>query len=503
MTKVNKKRLSQYIRKLYEEKLILYETEYSEDPLISFLTYDSRQVMKNTVFVCKGAHFQPSYLKEAVSKGAVCYISQVSYEEGNSIKAVIVKDIREAMAHIANLYYDNIWKKLSLIGITGTKGKSTTAYYIKSILDEHMALKGGEKAGILSSIENYDGVIFEESHLTTPETLELHNHFKNAVDKDIKYMVMEVSSQALKYDRTKGIVFNTGIFLNLSQDHISAVEHKDFKDYKEAKKVLFSQCETAIINKDSSYFKEMEKEAREGSKSVLSFSLKEDADYRAVDVKHTDSGYRFKVEGKNINREFSLNMKGLFNVENALAAISCCHLLGIKDTVIEAGLSKAKVPGRMEIFMDESKGVRIFVDYAHNRLSFQTLFDAIFTEYGKVPVSIVFGCPGNKALGRRKELGEISGQLADFVYITEEDSGEEDLSLISKEILSYAGKGKAKAIIIDSREDAIKKAIDEAPQGGIVLITGKGRETRQKRGILYEETLSDVQIVERILSNES
>ena len=198
---------------------------------ISFVTYDSREVTDGTLFICKGAAFKPEYLKSAIADGACAYISETGYEEGGDVPAIIVSDIRKAMPILGDLFYDYPQKKLNLTGFGGTKGKSTSTYYMKYVVDEYLEKNGKPESGVLSSIDNYDGVIREESHITTAESLELHRHFYNAVSTGIDFMEMEVSSQALKYDRVLGIGFTVSVFLNISEDHISPNEHKDFEDY--------------------------------------------------------------------------------------------------------------------------------------------------------------------------------------------------------------------------------------------------------------------------------
>ena len=218
---------------------------------VKAVTYDSREAGEGTAFVCKGAHFEEQYLRDAIEAGSVCYISENEYGLGSAAcTEIIVSDIRAAMPVIASAFYGDLSGMLEIVGITGTKGKSTTAYFMRYILDDYMAASGGKRTAICSGIDNYDGVIEEESHLTTPEIMELYTHMDNALKSGIRYMTMEVSSQALKYDRVDGITFEAGAFLNIGSDHISAIEHPDFNDYLESKLRLFSHCRKACINLD-------------------------------------------------------------------------------------------------------------------------------------------------------------------------------------------------------------------------------------------------------------
>jgi UDP-N-acetylmuramoyl-L-alanyl-D-glutamate--2,6-diaminopimelate ligase len=471
------------------------------------LAYDSRKAAAGTLFICKGARFSPTYLEAALKAGAFACIADESAaaaglgageQGGEGIPRLIVTDIRAALAAAANLYYNDVWKKLSLVGITGTKGKSTTAYYVKYILDAWSAAQGGKPCAILSGIDNYDGRVQEESHLTTPETLELHRHFQNAVDSGIRYLSMEVSSQALKYDRTGGVRFDVACFLNLGEDHISAIEHSDYEDYLSAKLRIFSQCEAACVNLESA---EAPRILAAASVCPARFTLgfSEAADFRAYGARTSADGISFRVKSAGFDEEFALSMTGLFNVENALAAIAAARRLDIPAAFIRKGLRAARVSGRMEVFRD-ARGRTVVVDYAHNKMSFERLFQSVAQEYPGRKIHIVFGCPGGKALGRRRELGLLAGGHADRVYLTEEDAGEEAVLDICREIAAGVAEGGDPACaVIPDREEAIRRALSEAGENTVLLITGKGRETRQKRGTRYVTVPSDVEYVNQYL----
>lgn len=348
------------------------------DSLISHVTYNSKNVIPNTLFVCKGTHFKEEYLKEAIEKGALIYISEENMSANiPEFPYILVNDMRKTLAALANLYYQENWKSLKLVGITGTKGKSTTSYYVKSILDEYLASQNKPLSAILSGIFNYDGIINEESHLTTPETFELHQHFQNAVDSGISYLTMEVSSQALKYHRTEGVCFDVGVFLNIGNDHISDIEHQSYEDYKASKLKLFSQCDAAIVNGETPDFNSIMREGRERCPNVFVFGTKDQSDLFGYDLAQDESGTSFKVSSPKYNGVFRVGMKGVFNVENALAAIAVAHELDIPMECVVKGIETARVPGRMEIFHDESKDVVIIVDYAHNQMSFERLFETV------------------------------------------------------------------------------------------------------------------------------
>lgn len=486
---------------LLDEHGLLVETNVDGGRKVGHISYDSRDIRYDTLFICKGAHFTVDYLKVAVEEGAVAYISEKKYEEAApETPYIIVNDMRKTLAFVANLFYNDIWKELSVVGITGTKGKSTTTYFMRYIFDEYLKAQKRPVSAVLSGIDNYDGITTEESHLTTPETFELHQFFQNAVRSGIDFLSMEVSSQALKYQRTMGITFDVGCFLNIGIDHISGMEHTDFQDYLEAKMILMEQCNIACIHWDDAYA-EMAQQAAEGkAKRIITFGTARDADLCGYDIQPTKRGVEFKVKCDSFDEPFKIGMTGLFNVDNALAAIAISYGLNIPLKYIKSGLEKARVSGRMEIYTNQSGSLNVIVDYAHNQMSFQSLFASTKKEYPGKKITIVFGCPGRKALGRRKELGDIAGKYADRIYITEEDAGEEPVIEISEEIAKHVSKYDCAYSIVLDREEAIRQAIDTADENTIVLITGKGRETRQKRGTEYIDTPSDVEYVKRFLA---
>jgi len=490
--------LEVYIEKLQGEKLLLRHTCTLDTvkTQVNHVVYDSNKTVRNTLFVCKGAGFKEAYLRDAEKKGAFAYISEVEYDV--SIPCILVNDVKRALALVASTYYGNPGAKLGLIGITGTKGKSTTAYYIKYILDEYMRDQGLPETGIISSIDTYDGVIKEESHLTTPESLELQMHFRNAADSGIKYMVMEASSQALKYGRLHGVYFDAGIFLNISEDHISPIEHSDMDDYLNAKLKLFSQCRTACVNVDSDQLDRV-MEAAGNSDRILTFGTGRDADIFGYDIRKSGFDTLFRVKCDRFDREFMLTMPGLFNVENALAAIAAAYTLRIPEQYIYAGLRKARSSGRMEYYSNRSGDRIVIVDYAHNKLSFTRLYETVKAEFPGMKIVTVFGCPGGKAYVRRRDLGLLAGMHSDKVYLTAEDPGPEDTRDISEDIAQYVRQHNNNYELIDDREEAVKQSILSSEPGTVILITGKGNETRQKYGKEYIPVPSDVELTKKYL----
>lgn len=479
-----------YIEMLNEANLLV--DSYVVEPIIGIenITYNSKEARPLTLFACKGAAFKSQYLDEAIENGADCYLSEVKYQTKKNISYILVSDVRKAMAIIANTFYDNAYEKINLIGITGTKGKSTTAYYIKYILDEYLQSKGSKPSGIISSIDTFDGVINEESHLTTPEAFLLHKHFDNAVKSELEFLEMEVSSQALKYDRVLGVKFDVAVFLNISEDHISPVEHSDFEDYLSSKLKIFQQSKLAVVNINSDYSERILKSAKD-SDALVTFGLDEQADFFAYNIRKADECIKFNVKTNVFDEEFVLTMPGLFNVENALASIAVCVHYNIPLEIIKSGLKKARSSGRMEIYSTKDKSIITIVDYAHNKLSFEKLYQSTQEEYKGRKIITVFGCPGGKAYNRRVELGTLSGKYSDKVYLTAEDPAYEKVSDISDDIEKYVLNNQCECYKIEDRGEAIKEAILNAEPNSIILITGKGNETRQKINSEYVPCLTD------------
>lgn len=501
MAKMQYHTIREYEELLERNGLLLEaNAEESTDQVIRMLTYNSKEAGKDTLFVCKGASFKPVYLREAVERGAVCYISEKAFELEEEIPYILVKDIRKAMAILANFFYQEPWKDLIVTGIGGTKGKSTSAYYMKAVVDDYMAAQGKHESAVISSIDIYDGVTKVESHITTPEAMELQQHLRNALDSQIAYAQMEVSSQALKYHRVDGMRFDVGIFLNISEDHISPIEHENFEDYFSSKMLMFAQTDTAVVNLDADYIERILEEAKAAERCVT-FSLKNsEADYYAYDIKKDGHETTFSVRSKDFDEEFVLTMPGLFNVENALGVIAAASALQIPREYIHSGLKRARSSGRMELYASADKNVIAIVDYAHNKLSFEKLFSSMREEYPDYGIISIFGCPGKKAYIRRRDLGTVAGQYARKVYLTAEDPGYEPVEDISKDIAQYVEAQNCPYEMIEDRGEAIRSAIESAEGKTLLLITGKGKETRQKYGSEYVDCPSDVDYVKKYLA---
>ncbi|MEG1705026.1 MAG: UDP-N-acetylmuramoyl-L-alanyl-D-glutamate--2,6-diaminopimelate ligase [Clostridia bacterium] len=479
--------------KIYEilkNENILVESKQTVANNINYISYDSRDIKENTLFFCKGKNYKEEYLKVAIEKGSVVYISETKYDIDNC-SYFIVNNIRRAMASIALEFYNHSFNKLETIGITGTKGKTTVSYFLRNILNEYTK----SKTAIISTVETYTGKREEESHLTTPEPLDLQKFFYETVESKIKYLTMEVTSQAYKMDRVYGTHFKNGMFLNIAEDHISDAEHPNFEDYLNCKLQLFKNSDRLVINADTDYFKVVMDAAKD--KEVILYGTNNKADYYYTNIKKEIVGFSFDVKNDKTNylNNFKISIEGRFNIENALAAITMAKVLNVDDESIKKGLIITQVQGRMNVF--ENNGITVIVDYAHNELSFTKLYESIKLDYPGRKVISVGGGPGGKAYARRKSFGIIVGNNSDYIYLTAEDPQFEEIKDIAKDIASYIAKTPYE-IVVD-RTEAIEKAFKNAKQGDIIVLLAKGEEDYQKvRGtfIPYE---SDLKIAKRLL----
>lgn len=493
-----KRRIGEYLQLLAEAGYVTKsELYHSGMKRVEGLTYESGKAGPGTLFVCKGASFRREYLEEAVERGAVCYVSEQDYGL-KQVPCILVRNIREVMPLLAESFYQVPPGALRYIGVTGTKGKTTTTYYIRGILDEYMKRSGGRNIAYLTSVETYDGAEREASSITTPESFELYRHFRNAHDAGITYLAMEVSSQALKYKRVQGIKFDVGIFLNISEDHISPAEHRNFEDYFQSKLKLFRQVRTAIVNLDAQHSGRILR-AASCAERVLTFGKTPEADIYGHDITVENGKVTFTVSCDRFEQQFTLAMHGIFNVENALAAIAAAYAAGIGAEEMKQGLEQVTVDGRMEEYTSRDRNVKAIVDYAHNGLSFEKIFDSVKLEFPDYKVVSVFGCPGGKALNRRRDMGIIAGRAYSKVYLSADDPSTERVQDISREIGRYMEATGCPYECIPDREEAIRKAIAEAEENTVILVLGKGSENSQKIGHIRRFYKSDSEIVKECM----
>lgn len=450
---------------------------------ISGVAYDSRKVESGSVFVCLKGFLSDGhqYIGKAVEAGAVAIVVEdTAWCADYDVTFVKVADSREALAYISAAWFNNPAQDMVMIGLTGTKGKTTTAHMIKKILEE-----AGEKVGMIGTLGAYIGEEKLPTCNTTPQSYELHSLFAGMKEKGCRYVVMEVSSQGLKQKRTAGITYDYGAFLNLSPDHIADGEHADFEEYKACKKLLFRQTKKEIVNLDNEYSQEFIAEAG----APFTVSAKEQADLCAKHIRNIWEedilGVSFDIDGR-LQGLVAVSMPGVFNVENALVAIAIAHLCGIPLQVIQAALRKVAVKGRTQLIQEASGIATFLIDYAHNALSMESLL-SMLKAYNPKRLICLFGGGGNKPKQRRYDMGKAAGKYADLSILTMDNPRFEEVESINKDIICgldvYNGRYK---IIVD-RKDAIEYLIDNAKKGDIIALIGKGHEDYQEiKGVKYQ-----------------
>ena len=465
---------------------------------VALVSCDSNLVIPRTLFVCKGAKFREDYLRQAMEKGAFAYVSQVPYP-AVPLPCLRVSDIRQAMGLLADKAYGHPSGKLRITGITGTKGKTTTAYYVKSILDAWLEGQGHRESALLSTIVTDDGVERRPAKLTTPEPLDLQRHLFNARSVDAQYLTMEVSSQALKYGRVIGVELACAIFLNIGEDHISPVEHPNLEDYLNSKLLIFKQAKNACVNLDCDHVEQV-RAAAEQCPRVVTFSQKfPSADVYGTNVRKEGDKIAFHVRTPRYEGELAISTPGLFNVENALAAVAAAEVYDIPREAVAEGLVSAFVPGRMEHYASRDGQISVIVDYSHNGMSLQNALRSVRAEYPGRELTVMFGCTGGKGIDRREGMGNAAGQWADRIILTEDDPGPEEVEAICADIGVFVSAHGKDYTVIPNREMAVEQAILGSKRPAVVLLAGKGCETAQKRKNGPEPCIPDGQLAQRVL----
>lgn len=489
---------------LLKEKKLLIEANINAaacDETIEYISYNSQDIKPGTLFFCKGVHFKEQYLKEAFDKGTICYVSEKVIVADKP--HIIVSDIRGAMLAISEMYYGCAWRdKLKLVGVTGTKGKTTTVMMIHSILEAHCRSHKIGRAGILTGVYNFDGRETIESSLTTPETFELHKILSNCVENQCSYLAMEVSSQALKYGRTAGLEYEVAVFLNMGNDHVSESEHYDMEDYFNSKLKIIDQCRRICINLDMNpvYMKRIMDYARKKGCEIITFGKGPEADYRGILKKGTIDYIEVEAVHGDEERSITANIGGKFNAENVMAAVSATKALGISWDAIKEGIEKVKVPGRMEVFRIPGRDTTVIADYAHNDISFEALFQSVNEAFPDKKKVIVFGSSGGRAFNRRRNLSEIADREADMIILSEEDCGTEGAEKICNELRSYISPEKDVKIILD-REEAVKYALDNCRDGWVIIFAGHSTGDHQVRGEKSVPVACDARLVREYIES--
>ena len=472
------------------------------------LTYDTRTVAPNTLLVCKG-RFRPEFLDGTEERGLAAYVAESDLSSRTTKPGLIVNDARKALSLLAAAFYDHPERDLTVIGITGTKGKTTTAYFTQSILNTYSA----GRCALFSSVDNcLDGHTYAESDLTTPESLDAFRMMRQAVDNGMKYLVMEVSSQAYKVNRVYGLTFDVAAFLNISPDHISPIEHPTLEDYLYCKRQIIANSRTLVLGSECKHIGLLREDAAVHQVPVSEFGVldampRDGADNQtcAWPADGTHRAYRMRLDGNDLG-EFSLDLDGDFNYKNALAAIAIAHAAGVPaDCEALRALEHTKVPGRMMQYRDERTSTIAIVDYAHNYDSVVKLLDYVSTRYGErnPRITLVAGSAGNKAIDRREGIVKAAqDRISRFVF-TAEDTDTEPYEDICRDMAGHVTNSHVASDTIIDRTQAIASALHEAQEDkdrtDVVLVIGKGHERWIKdlnRHVPYE---GDDCVVERLL----
>ena len=436
---------------------------------------DSRKAGEGSLFICiRGAVADGhTFVPAVVAQGTKAIVSEEPLKVPEDVPVILVKDTRYAMAVIAAAYYGYPGDELKVIGITGTKGKTTTTYMVKSILEN-----AGYKVGLIGTIETIIGDTVIPSANTTPESLLVQKYFRQMLDAGCDCAVMEVSSQGLMLHRTAGFTFEIGIFTNIEPDHIGPNEHTSFEHYLECKKMLLRQCKIGIVNRDDEHFEQMV----EGHTCKLeTYGFSQEADLRAVDARLVTGkgtlGIAYQLEGL-LHFPVEIDLPGKFSIYNSLTAIAICRHFQVSEENICKALKVAKVKGRIEM-VKVSDEFTLMIDYAHNAMSLESLLTTL-KEYRPHRLVCLFGCGGNRSRDRRFEMGEVSGRLADLTIITSDNPRNEEPQEIIDDIKVGISKTKGNYVEIIDRKEAIAYAIHHGEPGDIIVLAGKGHEDYQE-----------------------
>lgn len=462
------------------EKL-LTDVEYkllqgSLETEVSDIAYDSRKVKKNGMFVAiegtvvDGHKFIPS----AVEAGAgVVVLEKETFVEKSDVTVILVENGRKALSLMSAAYFDYPAKKMITVGITGTKGKSTTEHMVRDIIE-----KSGKTCGIIGTVGAFmNGKSIVTEH-TTPESYELQKLFAMMVEEGCEYMVMEVSSQGIKMDRVAGIEFDYGVFTNISPDHIGPGEHENFEEYLSCKAELFRRCKTGIINRDDEHYADIVKNA---TCKIMTFGTSEGADLQALNIRHVAKGgelsMEFTAKGA-VEGEIVVGLPGRFNIYNAMCAACTGVALGMPKEVILHALEHVKVRGRVEV-MPVSDDFSVLIDFAHNGVSSESVLSTL-REYNPNRIVSIFGCGGNRSKVRRYEMGEVIGRMSELAIITSDNPRREDVMDIIEDIKVGMAKSNGNYVVIPDREEAVAYALEHAQKGDMIILLGKGHEEYQE-----------------------
>lgn len=454
----------------------------SLDVEISDVKDDSRKVEQDDMYIAKvGASSDGhKYIPDVIKKGAKVIVIEKDMDIQEDVTVIKVKSSREAMAEISAAYFNYPAKELTVIGITGTAGKTSTSTILKRMIEAD-----GKKAGLIGTIGAFIGKRKITLHNTTPENYEIQKLFREMCDEECKYAIMEVSSQGLKMHRVDGFTFDYGVFTNISNEHIGPNEHASFEEYMYCKSLLFQKCKVGIINVDDSNYENI---LKDHTCEVIKFGMNEEnLDMKASNIKFIMNdkflGMGFDVTGK-LNDSFEVSIPGRFSVYNSLCAITIANEIGISKEAMKKVLTSVSVKGRMELAVSNDK-YKLIIDYAHNEDEMTNLMETIM-EYKPKRIVCIFGGGGNRARDRRFDMGEISGKYAGLTILTEDNPRFEDMESINNDIITGLNRSNGKYIVINDRQEAIEYAMKNAKEGDIILLIGKGHEQYQEiKGVQY------------------
>lgn len=447
---------------------------------VSGIAFNSNEVKPGDVFVCISGFKTDGhdFACQALERGAVAVIAEKNIEE-TAATTVIVENTRFVLAKMAAAFYDYPYKKFRLIGVTGTNGKTTTTYLVKSILENC-----GQKVGLIGTNQNMIGTTVIPSHHTTPDSLELMQLFGKMADGSVDAVVMEVSSHSLALDRVAACEFDIGAFTNVTQDHLDF--HKTMENYIAAKAQLFRMCSTSVLNADDGAFEKMKSESRG---EVISYGVKNPEGLSADNIVYKSTGVEFDASYGGDTVHIELAIPGRFSVYNALTATGCCLAAGLSLEQIAEGLKIAHgVKGRIEVVKTDTD-YTVIIDYAHTPDGLLNILNTI-RDFAKGRIVTVFGCGGDRDKTKRPKMGKIAGELSDFCIVTSDNPRTEEPGAIINDILEGISKTDCEYIVIENRFEAIEYALDNAKSDDIILLAGKGHETYQilkDRTIVFDE----------------
>ena len=477
------------------------------DTAFSAITYDTRDVREGTLLCCKG-RFKAEYLHDIDERGLAAYVADTDFSAETGAPGLIVNDARKAMSLLSAEFYGRPQDELTVVGITGTKGKTTTAYFTQAVLNAH----SHGKAALFSSVDNcLDGHTYVESDLTTPESMDAFRMMREAADNGMKYLVMEVSSQAYKVERVYGLTFDVAAFLNISPDHISPIEHPTFEDYLYCKRQIIVNAKSLVLGADSLHADLLREDAEAAGIGVTTFALHDadnagtSADVVAWPADPAHASFHI-ADGDQALGDYHLSIDGDFNYLNAAAAIAIAHAVGVSLDDADAlhAIESVRIAGRMEQFRDPQSNTLAIVDYAHNYASVTALLDFVYERWGEENprITLVTGSAGNKAYDRRKEIVEAAeNRIANFIF-TAEDTDTEPIIDICMEMQGYITNKDVVSTVISDRLTAITNAIYDArahaDRFNILLIIGKGNERWIKDHHKHVPFDGDDHVVERM-----